>query len=115
MLSFHLLLRRPDSLGRATLLAAGILMGTAAVFRPNALVLLVPVFLWFYAKSRDRPDCARAAALFAAALPGRVRRRVVVPALLAALSATDAYVVDVESEGDEAVGKVVELVSDVEG
>ncbi len=54
-----------------------------------------------------------------AARPPRVLilvvRRHLVPALLAALSATDAYVVDVESEGDEAVGKVVELVSDVEG
>ncbi|MEN8165263.1 MAG: nucleoside-triphosphatase [Acidobacteriota bacterium] len=43
-----------------------------------------------------------------------VVRRHLVPALLAALSATDARVVDVESEGDEAVTKVVALVGEVE-
>ncbi len=43
-----------------------------------------------------------------------VVRRHLVPALLAALSATDAHVVDVESEGDEAVTKVVALVEEVE-
>ncbi len=43
-----------------------------------------------------------------------VVRRHLVPALLAALSATDAYVVDVESEGDEAVARVVGLVGEVE-
>jgi nucleoside-triphosphatase len=43
-----------------------------------------------------------------------VVRRHLVPALLAALSATDAHVVDVESEGDEAVSKVVALVGEVE-
>jgi len=43
-----------------------------------------------------------------------VVRRHLVPALLAALSATDAYVVDVESEGDDAVSRVVGLVGEVE-
>ncbi len=43
-----------------------------------------------------------------------VVRRHLVPALLAALSATDAHVVDVESEGDAAVTKVVALVGEVE-
>ncbi len=42
-----------------------------------------------------------------------VVRRHLVPALLAALSATDAHVVDVESEGDEVVGRVVGLVAGV--
>ncbi len=44
-----------------------------------------------------------------------VVRRHLVPALLAALSATDAHVVDVESEGDEAVARVVGLVGEVVG
>jgi len=43
-----------------------------------------------------------------------VVRRHLVPALLAALSATEAYVVDVESGGDEAVARVVGLVGEVE-
>jgi len=42
-------------------------------------------------------------------------RRHLVPALLAALSATDAHVVDIEREGDDAVSRVVGLVGEVEG
>ena len=42
-----------------------------------------------------------------------VVRRHLVPALLAALSATDAHVVDVENEGSEAVAKIMEIVGEI--
>ena len=59
------------------------------------------------------PALRQALALRAPRVLILVVRRHLVPALLAALSATDAQVIDVEREGDAAVGRVVGLVGEV--